>query len=227
VGDYELKGAPASWSKVVAIRHAMAKFPECYYFWYLDQDSFVMNPQLTIEDHVMKSSRLEKLMIKDQPVVPPDSIIKTFTHLKGQNVDFVVTQDKEGLSVGSFVLRNGDWAKFFVETWFDPIYRSYNFQKAEAHALVSALNQPGPRWTKAHPFVGTYRAMASHDPVAAGHCGPESHQLIQQQRQGRRIQGRRHSGALSGLCQVGTTGVRVRVSTLLATVADVVQGCVR
>jgi mannan polymerase II complex MNN11 subunit len=140
MGAYDLKGAPASWTKVVAMRHALTVFPECKYLWYLDQDSFVMNPQLKIEDHVMKSSRLESLMIKDHPVVPPDSIIKTFGHLKGSDVDFVLTQDKDGLSPGSFVLRNGEWAKFFLETWFDPIYRSYNFQKAEIHALVSAKN---------------------------------------------------------------------------------------
>ncbi|KAK0635011.1 galactosyl transferase GMA12/MNN10 family-domain-containing protein [Bombardia bombarda] len=135
VGEYELKGAPASWTSVVATRHALAKFPDAGYLWYLDQNSFVMNPLLRIEEHVMKPARLEELMIKDRPVVPPDSIIKTFGHLKGQDVDFVLTQDKDGLSTGSFVLRNGDWAKFLMETWFDPIYRSYNFQKAETHAL--------------------------------------------------------------------------------------------
>lgn len=96
-----------------------------------------MNPELTIEQHVMKPAELEALMIKDQPIVPPDSIIKTFTHLRARDIDFVLTQDKEGLSAGSFVIRNGDWARFFLETWFDPIYRSYNFQKAETHALVS------------------------------------------------------------------------------------------
>jgi mannan polymerase II complex MNN11 subunit len=75
-------------------------------------------------------------MIRDHPVVPPDSI-KTFSHLRGQDVDFLVTQDREGLSTASFVVRNSEWSRFFLETWFDPIYRSYNFQKAETHALVS------------------------------------------------------------------------------------------
>ncbi|KAK1754595.1 family 34 putative glycosyltransferase [Echria macrotheca] len=135
VGDYDLKGAPPSWTSVVAMRHALTKFPDCHFLWFLDQNSFVMNPKLSIEDYVMKSSRLEALMIKDYPVVPPDSIIKTFSHLTGQDVDFVVTQDKEGLSAGSFIVRNGEWARFFLETWFDPLYRSYNFQKAETHAL--------------------------------------------------------------------------------------------
>ncbi|KAL2021540.1 hypothetical protein VTK56DRAFT_7039 [Thermocarpiscus australiensis] len=135
VGDYDLKGAPGSWTTVVAMRHALTKFPDCHYVWYLDQNAFIMNPRLKIEDHVMQPSRLDELMKKDFPVVPPDSIIKTFSHLKGQDVDFVVTQDKEGLSAGSFIVRNGEWARFFLETWFDPIYRSYNFQKAEAHSL--------------------------------------------------------------------------------------------
>jgi mannan polymerase II complex MNN11 subunit len=136
VGDYDLGGAPPSWTSVVAARHALTMFPDCRLLWYLDEHALIMNPQLTIEDYVMKPSKLESLMIKDYPVVPPDSIIKTFSHLKAQDVDLVVTQDKEGLSAGSFVLRNGDWAKFFLETWFDPLYRSYNFQRAETHALV-------------------------------------------------------------------------------------------
>jgi len=124
------------------MRHALTEFPDAYYIWYLDQNSFIMNPKLKIEDQIMKSSRLEELMKKDHPVVPPDSIIKTFSHLKGQDVDFVLTQDKEGLSAGSFIVRNGEWARFFLETWFDPIYRSYNFQKADTHALVSNPSSP-------------------------------------------------------------------------------------
>jgi mannan polymerase II complex MNN11 subunit len=105
--------------------------------WYLDQNSLIMNPDLTIEGHIMNAKRLESLMIKDQSIVPPDSVIKTFGHLKGNHVDLVLTQDNEGLAQGSFIVRRGDWGKFFLDTWFDPLYRSYNFQKADTHALVS------------------------------------------------------------------------------------------
>lgn len=135
-GGYDIGSDPMSWTKVTATRHALAEFPDAKYIWYLDQHSLIMDPELDIVDHIMSSKNLEKNMIKDLPVVPPDSIIKTFSHLKGDDIDFVVTQDKEGLSAGSFVLRNGDWAEFFLDTWFDPLYRSYNFQKAETHALV-------------------------------------------------------------------------------------------
>lgn len=138
VGDYDLKGSPASWNKVVSLRHAITKYPEASWFWYLDQDSYIMNTQ-SLESLFLKADKIESLMIKDHPVVPPDSIIKTFPHLKGNDIDFVLTQDREGLSAGSFFVRNGEWAKFFIDTWFDPLYRSYNFQKAEGHALVSRL----------------------------------------------------------------------------------------
>lgn len=137
VGDYELKGAPASWTKVVAMRHAMTLFPDATYLWYLDLDAFIMNPQLSVEQDVMAAARLEERMMLDHPVVPPDSIIHTFSHLRGEDIDFVVTQDRGGLSTASFLLRNSEWSRYFLETWFDPIYRSYNFQKAETHALVS------------------------------------------------------------------------------------------
>jgi len=135
--SYELNGAPKSWAKVPAMRHALTLWPYSTYFWHLDQTALIMNPDLTI-DSIMAPKRMEKLMIKDQPIVPPDSVIKTFTHLHGDQIDFALTQDAAGLAPGSFILRRGDWAIFFLDTWFDPLYRSYNFQKADTHALVRA-----------------------------------------------------------------------------------------
>lgn len=87
----------------------------------------------------MNPKQLEDIMLKEQSVVPPDSVIKTFSHLKGDQIDLVLTQDREGLSQSSFIIRKGEWAKFFLDTWFDPLYRSYNFQKADTHALVSPI----------------------------------------------------------------------------------------
>lgn len=134
--DYDSHGAPPSWAKVVAMRHALSKYPDCNFIWYLDQNAFIMDPTKSLESLVLETKTLETLMIKDYPVVPPDSIIKTFSHLRGQDADFIVSQDKDSLVHTSVILRNGEWAKFFLETWYDPLYRSYNFQKAERHALA-------------------------------------------------------------------------------------------
>lgn len=140
---YPLSNSPPSWSRVPAVRHAMTLHPGSTYFWYLDATALIMNPSLALESHLLTPTRLEKLMIANAPVVPPDSVIKTFANLKGDRIDFVVTQDKDGLAPSSFVVRNGEWAKYFLDAWFDPIYRSYNFQKAETHALEHIVQWHG------------------------------------------------------------------------------------
>lgn len=133
--DYPLGDAPTSWSMVPALRHAMTLYPHTTYVFYLTSTALIMSPSLSLEKHIMEPKRLESLMLVDKSVVPPDSVIKTFSHLKGDRIDFVLTQDHEGLAGGSLILRSGEWAKFFLDAWFDPLYRSYNFQKAEGHAL--------------------------------------------------------------------------------------------
>ena len=114
----------------------MTKYPYTTYFFSLSPHALFMNPELDLVEHVMAKKRLESLMLKDKPVVPPDSVIHTFSHLKGGDIDLVLTQDHEGLNQESFIIRQGEWAKFFLDVWFDPMYRTYNFQKAEGHALV-------------------------------------------------------------------------------------------
>jgi mannan polymerase II complex MNN11 subunit len=102
-----------------------------------------MDPSLSLHSHILNPPRLASLILKDIPVVPPDSVIHTFSHLKPEKVDFVLTQDAESLCSDSFLLRRGDWARFFLDSWGDLLYRKYNFQKAEKHALVySPLNPP-------------------------------------------------------------------------------------
>lgn len=86
-------------------------------------------------------------MRKDIPVVPPDSVIHTFSHLRPSQVYLILTQDKGNVAPTSFILRNtrnvpvstgqpkDTWSEYFLDAWFDPLYRAYAFQKAENHAL--------------------------------------------------------------------------------------------
>jgi len=141
--QYPISNSPSSWSRVPGIRHAMTLHPTSTFFWYLDASALIMNNALPIHTHLLTPTKLETHMITNAPVVPPDSVIKTFGNLKGDRIDFVVTQDKDGLAPSSFVVRNGEWAKFFLDAWFDPIYRSYNFQKAESHALEHIVQWHG------------------------------------------------------------------------------------
>ena len=136
VSDYDMAGAPRTWAMVPGTRHAMTVFPHSTYFLTLSPHALIMNYNVDIRTQITEKKMLESLMMRDKPVVPPDSVIRTFSHLRGDKIDLILTQDGEGLCQGSFILRRGEWAKFFLDTWYDPLYRSYNFQKAEGHALV-------------------------------------------------------------------------------------------
>ncbi|KAF1944262.1 alpha-1,6-mannosyltransferas-like protein subunit [Clathrospora elynae] len=164
--QYPLRNAPPSWSRVPAIRHAMTLHPGSTFFWYLDSTALIMTPAVPIHTHLLSPAKLESFMITNAPVVPPDSVIKTFSNLKGDRIDFVVTQDKDGLAPSSFVIRNGEWAKFFLDSWFDPIYRSYNFQKAESHALEHIV-----QW---HGTILAKLAMVPQNLLNAYASGPAS-----------------------------------------------------
>ena len=170
--DYDTGSSPRSWAIIPALRHAMAVHPHSTYFFALSPHALIMNPKLSLTSHIMAPKRLEGLMLKDKPVVPPDSVIKTFSHLKGSKVDLVLTQDGEGLCQGSFIIRQGEWAQFFLDSWFDPLYRSYNFQKAEGHALVSQSFCYFATSPKAcnlcHACIGTCCPMASYHPHKIG-----------------------------------------------------------
>jgi len=134
--------SPSSWSLVPALRQSMTLYPETPFFFSLSPHSVIMSPSRSLHEHILGRQKMESLMIKDTPVVPPDSVIHTFSHLTAEKVDFILTQDSENLSHGSFILRRGEWANFLLDTWFDPLYRGYNFQKAEGHALVSPSPSP-------------------------------------------------------------------------------------
>ncbi|EXJ95046.1 hypothetical protein A1O1_00164 [Capronia coronata CBS 617.96] len=133
--------SPTSWSIVPALRHALTEHSSSTFFWSLSADAFITNPSLSLETHILQP--LESLMLKDVPVVPPDSVIHTFSHLRPSRTHLILSQDADNIAHTSFILRNtpftptttDNWAHYFLDAWFDPLYRAYLFQKAENHAL--------------------------------------------------------------------------------------------
>lgn len=131
-----------------------------------------MKPKIALDQLVLDQRRLAELMQPDVPVVP-ESIIKTFGHLSPDDVALVMSQDGAGIVIDSMLVKNGQWAKFFLETWLDPLYRSYNFEKAERHALVCFGTQT---WRflsvaeQADGAIGTCYSVAPNIIVEARDC---------------------------------------------------------
>ncbi|KAG0638908.1 galactosyl transferase GMA12/MNN10 family-domain-containing protein [Tuber brumale] len=151
VSDYPIGEVPNGWARIPAIRHAMKEYKYSTYFWVLDQDAVIMNPSLSLEEHILAPERLGSIMQRGVPVVPPSSVIETYKHVPPERVQLIITQDGEGLQPGSMILKAGSWANYLLDAWFDPIFRYYGFQKAEQHALEHIV-----QW---HPTVLTKMAM--------------------------------------------------------------------
>ena len=132
---------PPSWSMVPAMRHALKLYPDTNFLWSLDALCLVTEPSLSLSTQIF--SNLSSLIQKDVPVVPPDSVIHTFSHITPSHAHLILTQDMDNIGHTNLILRNtpptphstDNWAHYFLDAWFDPLYRQYAFQKAENHAL--------------------------------------------------------------------------------------------
>ncbi|KAI5791646.1 galactosyl transferase GMA12/MNN10 family-domain-containing protein [Peziza echinospora] len=155
--SYKLDGAPSSWSRVPATRHAMSVFKHSEWFWFVDEDAIIMNPTISIEKHVIKPSVLKTLMIKDAPIVPPYSVIHTYKFTPADKINFVLTQDDDGLSTTSYLVRQCPWSRFLLDVWMDPLFRLYGFQKAEKMALDHVV-----QW---HPTLLTKLAVIPQNKI--------------------------------------------------------------
>lgn len=101
-----------------------------------------MNPSVSIESSILDPKALGPIMRRDVPIVPPDSVIRTYRHTPPQRINFLLSQDHDGLNPGSFLIKQGTWARYFLDVWMDPLFRNYNFQRAEQMALVCCSLSP-------------------------------------------------------------------------------------
>src|SRR5579871_1623864 len=130
----------------------MAMYPYTRNFWSLSSNSLIMNMNLNLEEHILQQPRLNSLMLRDHPVIPPESIIKTFKRTDANDIQFIITQDSKSVRSDSFIIRkNLDempgnrkpgktiFGMYLLDVWFDPLYRFYHFANAETSALVYLL----------------------------------------------------------------------------------------
>ncbi|KAK9766164.1 alpha-1,6-mannosyltransferase, variant 2 [Basidiobolus ranarum] len=94
----------ASWSKIINLHRAMTENPDKLWFWWVDVDSLIMEPQYSIEDHILAHVSRNPYFEKD----------------------IVLSWDCNGLNTGSMFLRNSDWSLKLLQdllelSWLDPI----------------------------------------------------------------------------------------------------------
>ncbi|ORX84783.1 hypothetical protein K493DRAFT_86754 [Basidiobolus meristosporus CBS 931.73] len=86
-----------SWSKITFTRKLMEENPQIKWFWWIDLDSIIMDPRISLEKLALNSKKIAAYKSKD----------------------IVISWDCNGLNTGSFFVRNSLWARDFLDTMIE------------------------------------------------------------------------------------------------------------
>ncbi|PSR74197.1 galactosyl transferase, partial [Coniella lustricola] len=167
-----------SWEKVDFIRNALKKYPKAEWVWWLDLNSYIMEPSYSLQSHLF--DQLDTHVYRDineyNPLnishPPADSYLdeEMLSAVGDSNIDsvnFVLSQDCSGFNLGSFFVRRSAWTDRLLDVWWDPV--AYEQKHMEwAHKEQDALeqlyrNQP---WIRAHTAFVPQRMINSFPPGA-------------------------------------------------------------
>ena len=136
-------------TKVYALRKAFDMYPNAEWFWWLDDDAILMNPNVDMFAHVLGPHALESKLLSNinyRYYLAPQNMAdkcarhRTLANYTGRSdeVHLVIGMDGAGFNCGSFAIRNNAWSKDFVNAWLDAelvkLYQQYD-QTILAHLL--------------------------------------------------------------------------------------------
>ncbi|KAF2636094.1 hypothetical protein P280DRAFT_157471 [Massarina eburnea CBS 473.64] len=176
-----------SWEKVDTIRNAMRKYPHAEWFWWLDTNTFIMEPTYSLQKHIFNS--LNAVTYRDINVFNPLNITHPLTEEyldvetrspigdgKVDSINMLVPQDCSGFNLGSFFVRRSVWTDRLLDIWWDPVgyeQKHMEWEHKEQDALEYMYkNQP---WIRPHVAFLHQRKINSFPPGACGDKGDDPH----------------------------------------------------
>ncbi|KAK5744745.1 alpha-1,6-mannosyltransferase [Elasticomyces elasticus] len=162
-----------SWEKVDVIRRAMVRYPHAEWFWWLDLNTFVMEPSYSLQQHIFNDlttntyrdiNAYNPLHIQHPPngtsgdpnapkyanYLDPETLSPVGDG-KPESVNLIIPQDCGGFNLGSFFVRRSAWTDRLLDIWWDPVFYEQKHMEWE-HKEQDALeyiytNQP---WIRPH-----------------------------------------------------------------------------
>lgn len=108
------------WQKVEVMRQTMREFPNTEWFWLLDLETLIMEPQISLEDHLFKN--LATLSYRTPEEFNPLKLPLDMPYIDyTAEPDLLITQDCGGFNLGSFLMRNSEWSRLLLDVWWDPV----------------------------------------------------------------------------------------------------------
>jgi len=140
-----------SWEKVDFIRASLRKYPKAEWIWWLDLNTFIMEPTYSLQDHIFNN--LEKHVYRDINAYNPLNITHPIkeAYLDAESnspvgdgnpnsVNLLLSQDCSGFNLGSFFVRRGPWIDRLLDVWWDPVAYEQKHMEWE-HKEQDALEQ--------------------------------------------------------------------------------------
>ncbi|KAF1346796.1 galactosyl transferase GMA12/MNN10 family-domain-containing protein [Delphinella strobiligena] len=174
-----------SWEKVDTIRNAMRKYPQAEWFWWLDLNTFIMEPSYSLQSHIFND--LNANTYRDINVYNPLNITHppNVAHLdaetrspvgdgKPESINVIVPQDCGGFNLGSFFVKRSAWTDRLLDIWWDPVgyeQKHMEWEHKEQDALEYIYtNQP---WVRPHLAFIPQRKVNSFPLGACGDNGED------------------------------------------------------
>ncbi|OJD33815.1 glycosyltransferase family 34 protein [Diplodia corticola] len=172
-----------SWEKVDTIRNAMRKYPKAEWFWWLDLNTFIMEPSYSLQEHIFKD--LQASTYRDVNEYNPLNISHPLTEewldpisrsVDGdgspESINLIVPQDCGGFNLGSFFVRRSAWTDRLMDIWWDPVHyeqRHMQWEHKEQDALEYMYqNQP---WVRSNMAFIHQRKVNAFPPGACSDNG--------------------------------------------------------
>ncbi|KAM0250551.1 hypothetical protein ACHAQJ_008561 [Trichoderma viride] len=172
-----------SWEKVDFLRTAMRKYPKAEWFWWMDLNTYVMEPSYSLQHHLF--NHLDRHVYRDindfNPLnishPPTDEYLDADARSpvgdgKINSVNFLLSQDCSGFNLGSFFVRRSAWTEQLLDIWWDPVLyeqKHMEWEHKEQDAL-ELLYRTQP-WIRQHTGFLPQRMINSFPPAA---CADES-----------------------------------------------------
>ncbi|KIV92022.1 hypothetical protein PV10_06501 [Exophiala mesophila] len=179
-----------SWEKVDLVRNAMAKYPNAEWFWWLDLNTFIMEPSYSLQSHIFNNlattvyrdiNQYNPLNITHPPetnFLDPISRSPTGDNLTS-SIDVVIPQDCAGFNLGSFFLKRSPFTDRLLDMWWDPVLYEQKHMEWE-HKEQDALEH----LYASQPYMRTHfgfipqRKINSFPPGACGGEKPKDNSPI-------------------------------------------------
>ncbi|ODQ82306.1 glycosyltransferase family 34 protein [Babjeviella inositovora NRRL Y-12698] len=110
-----------SWEKVDILKQTMRQYPKAEWFWWVDLHTFIMEPQISLEQHIF--SNLENNTYRSLNYFNPLKLDVDVPYVDyTQPIDMLITQDCGGFNLGSFMMRRSPWTELLLDAWWDPAF---------------------------------------------------------------------------------------------------------